>query len=185
MQAISRTTALCYARKSVVRGGADLVSIDIQRAAVAAECERRGWRCEWYEDADGHRSGRHETTRPNWLRLKRRITDADVVAVVGYRLDRLSRSVGDFVRLCEQTKAKGVSVVTADRMIDTSAASNAFATAQLNMLAVVAQFESDAASDRVKEHCERKAEAGISHGKPPFGILRVGKGGRGRTRRKA
>lgn len=175
MQKPSRTTALCYARKSVVRGGADLVSIDIQRAAIAAECERRGWNCEWYEDADGHRSGRHEATRPNWLRLKRRIADADVIAVVGYRLDRLSRSVGDFVRLIEHCRAKNVGVVTADRMIDTSASSNAFATAQLNMLAVVAQFESDAASDRVKEHCERKAEAGISHGKPPFGVSRVGK----------
>jgi hypothetical protein len=60
-------------------------------------------------------------------------------------------------------------------MIDTSIIANAFATAQLNMLAVVAQFESDAASDRVREHCERKASAGISHGKPPFGMSRVGK----------
>lgn len=172
----ARTTALCYLRKSVVRNGADYASIDIQRAAIVTECALRGWNAEWYEDADGHRSGRHEHTRPEWLKLKVRLADADVAAVVGYRLDRISRSVHDALAIVRECTAHGVAVVTADKLIDTSGGMNAFANIQLNLLAAIAQFESDVASDRLRDRIAAKDQSGINHGKPPFGMVRVGEG---------
>lgn len=171
-----RTIALCYLRKSIVRTGTDYASIDMQRAGVAAFCAARGWQCEWYEDAEGHNSGRHESGRPNWLRLKRRVEDPDVAAVVGYKLDRLARSVRDISTFIQYCSARGVGVLTADGQIDTTNRLNALTSAQLNILATFAQFESDIASDRMRERIAAKDAAGVNHGKPPFGMVRVGEG---------
>lgn len=173
---VNRTTALCYLRKSIVRTGTDYASIDLQRAAIERLCEQRGWAAEWFEDADGHRSGRSELGRPNWQRLKTRISDADVVAVVGYRLDRIGRSVRDIAALIELTDTHGVGVVTADGQIDTTNKLNAWTSAQINMTAVFAQLESDMARDRMRERVASKDAAGINHGKPPFGVIRIGEG---------
>lgn len=171
-----RTVALCYLRKSIVRDGVDYEGIDTQRAKLAALCAQRNFTPEWFEDAEGHSSGRRESGRPSWLRLKRRIDDPDVVAVIGAKLDRLSRSVRDIAALIEYCDARGVGVLTADGMIDTTGQLNAWSSAQANMMAVFAQLESDMARDRMKERVAAKDQAGVNHGKPPFGMVRVGKG---------
>jgi DNA invertase Pin-like site-specific DNA recombinase len=172
----TRNVALCYLRKSIVRTGTDYASIDMQRAAIAAECSWRGWTTEWYEDAEGHSSGRTETGRPAWQRLKSRISSPDVVAIVGFRLDRIGRSVKDISSLLELCERHGVGVVTADKQIDTTNKINAWTAAQINMTAVFAQLESDMARDRMRERVAVKDAAGINHGKPPFGMIRVGEG---------
>ena len=171
-----RTIALCYLRKSVVRDGVDYEGIDTQRARLAAMCAQRNLTPEWYEDAEGHSSGRRETGRPAWLRLKRRIDDADVAVVMGAKLDRLSRSVRDIAALLEYAHQRGVGVVTADGMIDTTNQLNAWSSAQANMMAVFAQLESDMARDRMRERVAAKDAAGVNHGKPPFGVVRTGEG---------
>lgn len=171
-----RTIALCYLRKSVVRDGVDYEGIDTQRAKLAAMCEARRLTPEWYEDADGHSSGRRETGRPAWLRLKRRIDDPDVAVVMGAKLDRLSRSVRDIAALLEYAHQRGVGVVTADGMIDTTSQLNAWSSAQANMMAVFAQLESDMARDRMRERVAAKDAAGVNHGKPPFAVTRIGDG---------
>lgn len=148
----------------------------MQRASIAAFCERRGWACEWYEDAEGHSSGRTEQGRGDWLRLKARIGDPDVIAVVGFRLDRLARSVKDIASLLDFTHQRGVGVVTADGMIDTTNQLNAWTAAQINMTAVFAQLESDMARDRMKDLVAAKDRAGVNHGRSPFGMSRVGDG---------
>lgn len=172
----SRRVALCYKRKSIVRTGTDYASIELQHAAIESFCQRREWVCEWYEDAEGHSSGRSEDGRPNWQRLKQRIADADIVAVVGYRLDRIARSVRDISALLELCEGHGIGVVTADGQIDTTNRLNAWTSAQINMTAVFAQLESDMARDRMRERVAAKDAIGLNHGKPPFGMTRTGEG---------
>jgi DNA invertase Pin-like site-specific DNA recombinase len=174
--ATERTVALCYLRKSIVRSGVDYASIELQRAGIADFCLKRGWTPEWFEDAEGHSSGRHETGRPAWLRLKRRVDDPDVVAVVGYKFDRLGRSVKDLNNFIQYCISHGVGVQTVDGTINVSGHINAIAYAQINMLATFAQFESDIASDRMRERVAAKDSLGINHGKPPFGMTRTGEG---------
>jgi len=48
------------------------VSPEQQQAAVQVLAEALGFACEWYVDAEGHRSGLSEEGRPEWLRLKAR-----------------------------------------------------------------------------------------------------------------
>jgi len=173
---VTRTVALCYLRKSIVRDDADHDGIEMHRAAITTLCAWRGWTAEWYEDAEGHSSGRSEAGRPNYRRLKARLADPDVIAVVGYRLDRIGRSVKDLASLMELCEQHGVGIVTADKQIDTTSRLNAWTTAQINMAAVFAQMESDMARDRMRERVATKDGLGINHGKPPFGMVRKGEG---------
>jgi hypothetical protein len=70
LEPVQRTTALCYVRLSLTRDESDLNSPERQRTNIQAECERRGWTPEWYEDVDGHKSGTKEDNRPGWLALR-------------------------------------------------------------------------------------------------------------------
>jgi len=100
-----RNVALCYIRQSFTRDSNDLASPDRQRANIQAECERQGWIPEWYEDADGHKSGTKEANRPGWLALKKRLGDADVIALVANDFARLHRKgwrIGDLIDFCTE-----------------------------------------------------------------------------------
>lgn len=167
-------------RKSVVRNGADYASVEMQRKAIATTCSWRGWETEWFEDAEGHKSGRNEQGRPQWQRLKSKINNPDVVAVVGYRLDRFGRSVKDISAFMELCTKHGVGIVTADGQTDTLNKQTAWTTAQIYMTSVFAQLESDMARDRMLERVASKDLAGINHGKPPFGMVRIGEGNNAR-----
>ena len=98
-----RKIALCYIRQSYTRiitrdrqsdtrdREEDMNSPERQKANITLLCERKGWIPEWYQDAKGHKSGQHEDNRPEWLRLKARLGDPDVAAVVANDLSRLHR----------------------------------------------------------------------------------------------
>jgi len=122
---MTRTVALIYIRKSVVRTARDELSPERQRAACVAYCASRGWAPEVYEDAEGHRSGRTETHRPAWRDLKRQLDRPDVAAVVANSLDRLSRSPRDFFVFLEELQRYGVELVSISEQFDTSTASHA------------------------------------------------------------
>jgi len=88
-QSSNERVCLGYGRKSVVRNTSDTITIERQRAAIEELAARRIERLEWFEDAEGHRSGRFERTRPSFMRLLSRIEhDPDVKSVIVYRIDR-------------------------------------------------------------------------------------------------
>jgi DNA invertase Pin-like site-specific DNA recombinase len=89
---VVRTVALCYIRQSVTKHANDMQSPDRQRAVIQAYCEKHGWTPEWYQDAEGHKSGRYEDNREQWLALKNRLTDSDIAALVVYDQSRVMRS---------------------------------------------------------------------------------------------
>ena len=92
--AFKRTIALCYVRLSWTKpsddpkselnknGEKDMMSDadspKRQRANIQLICDQNGWTPEWYEDADGHKSGTKEKNRPGWLALKARLNDPDI-----------------------------------------------------------------------------------------------------------
>ena len=84
-QSIARTVALCYVRQSQTRDDTDTNSPNRQRENIRLVCEQHGWKPEWYEDVDGHKSGTKVKNRPGWLALKARMSDPDVAAMVERR----------------------------------------------------------------------------------------------------
>jgi DNA invertase Pin-like site-specific DNA recombinase len=141
-------TAYGYIRKSVVHDPARMLSPETQEAAIRGLAERHG------DDdvvilSDLDVSGKKDRTRrPGWDELLRAVEDGDASAVYAYSLSRFARSVSQlaaFFDLCEQ---KRVAVRIERDHIDTSTATGKLVG---NVLASLAQFESDVASERVRD----------------------------------
>lgn len=169
-----RNIALCYVRRSFIDkdDSGTLDSVTRQQFNVLAEATRRGWIPEAYADAEGHRSGRYEHTRPSWLELKAQLDRPDVCAVIVESLSRASRSVKDLFNFLAELDARGIALISLKEQIDTS---SAMGRAFVGFIAVMNQFESDIASERMSASIEyKKTKKGRHWGRTPFGCERAG-----------
>jgi len=141
-------TAYGYIRKSVVHDPARMLSPEMQEAAIRKLAASNG------DDeviilSDLDVSGRkRRDRRPGWDELLHAVEDGEATAVYAYSLSRFARSVAqlaEFFDLCDRLKVR----VRVDRdQIDTSTATGKLVG---NVLASLAQFEADVASERVKD----------------------------------
>jgi DNA invertase Pin-like site-specific DNA recombinase len=186
-----RTVALCYVRQSFTREekieagrvpsreadeadaehGNEQNSPKRQRANIQAVCDRNGWTPEWYQDAEGHKSGRDEKNRPGWLSLKERLSDPDVIALVANDLSRLHRKgwrVGDLIDYLDQY---GVRLVLAapGREIDLSTPMGRLF---VQFTAILDEWYAADISARAKDSIAHRKAQGLSVGMPPFGTVR-------------
>lgn len=172
---VERKVALCYIRLSQTRNKTDLTSPERQRAIIEAACQKYGWIPEWYEDAKGHKSATKEENRPAWLKLKARLTDPDVAAIVVCDQSRAMRNAWRAIKLFEELPHYGVvlHLASIDRTIDIS-------TQDGRMTAYFQAFMDDLyaldASRRAKESVTYRKGRGESIGIPPFGTIRNDQG---------
>jgi len=141
-------TAYGYIRKSVVHDPARMLSPEMQESAIRRLAAANG-----DEDvailSDLDVSGKkRRDRRPGWNELLRAVEEGEATAVYAYSLSRFARSVSqlaEFFELCERRKVR----VRVDRdQIDTSTVTGKLVG---NVLASLAQFEADVASERVKD----------------------------------
>lgn len=168
-----------YVRKSLVRTRTDEISPERQREAVGAVARDRGVAGElhWYVDASGHRSGRHEHTRPDYLRLKRDLQAGRIHTLIVYDQDRASRSVRDTAELVDLCKRQAIRLILINNRFDSARDGwGADAVARINMDAVYAQRESDKSAERMSAHIEHVKSKRVYWGTTPYGALRTGKG---------
>ncbi len=169
-----RTIALCYVRRSFIDKDdpGTLDSVKRQQHNCLAEAQRRGWIPEEYTDAEGFRSGRYEHTRPGWLNLKAQLDRPDVAAVIVESLSRASRSIRDLYNFLAELAARDIALVSLKENIDTS---TAMGRAFVGFIAVMNQFESDIASERMSASIEfKRKHKGRHWGLTPFGCARAG-----------
>jgi DNA invertase Pin-like site-specific DNA recombinase len=153
-----------YTRVSTKEQAEEGLSLATQRAAIEAECERRGWDViEVIEDAGftGRDDDRPGLQRALSMLAKRNRPDAIVVA----RLDRLTRSLKDLVSFMDRAD-KRWGIVALDMDLNTTTANGQLV---VHLLGSVAQWESRMNSERVSRgmraaHSERKASG------QPFGF---------------
>lgn len=166
-----RNVALCYVRKSFTKSGEESVSPERQRDHIQRVIDAHGWKAEWYEDINGHKSGLQEKNRPEWLRLKARLKDSDVVAVIANDIARLHRKgwrIGDLLDLVYNY---GVTLIMADprRPMD-------FSTPQGRIFAqssaLFDEWYALDVSERQKSHAAHRKSQGKTCGMPPFGTER-------------
>lgn len=151
---------LGYVRVSTSEQADSRAGLEAQRAAILAECKRRGWKLvETIEDAgysakDMKRPGIREALKA----LERGRADALVVA----KLDRLSRSMFDFTGLLAKAHKEKWALVALDCAVDTSSPAGE---AMANMLATFAQFERRLIGQRTREGLAQKRKAGVRLGR--------------------
>ncbi|MDC9499828.1 MULTISPECIES: recombinase family protein [unclassified Pseudoalteromonas] len=79
------------------------------------------------------------------------------------RLDRLARSVIHLSQVAERFQAENIDLVVIDQAIDTSTPTGRL---MFNMLAAIAEFETDLRSERQLEGIAKAKEHGVKFGRP-------------------
>ncbi len=165
------STLLCYVRRSYMPNENASISPEQQQVAIRTLVEIRGFTCEWYIDAEGHRSGLSEDGRPEWLRLKEQLDREDVAGVAAYDLSRIYRNTRDFLEFVDTLERLKKRIVLVHDLIDTGTAAG-------RMLAtvLVAMYEMEArkTSERVTANIAYKRRKQGKHWGPiPFGCERI------------
>ncbi len=165
-----RKIMLCYRRLSMVKNAGDLVSPEKQKKVVDAMVTNRyELEPEWYEDIEGHSSGR-TSDRDGWQELLAQLDRPDIAGVAAYDLSRLYRNVQEFLKLVYEMNERKLRLVVVNENVDTH---TAIGVAILTIFMVMYQLESDLASERMKSNIQYKRETmGIHWGPVPFGCMR-------------
>jgi len=167
-----------YTRKSTSAGlDLQINSLETQREVCSAYLMCQSHR-NWVElpqryDDGGFSGGSLE--RPALKRLIGDIEAGRIDMVIVYKIDRLSRSLSDFIRLIDTLDKYGASFVSVTQTFDTS---DSMGRLVLNILLTFAQFERELASDRTRDKKAALMRRGLYvGGTPPFGFT-LSKGGR-------
>lgn len=140
-----------YTRKSTDHNlDLEFNSLDAQREACRAFVKSQaaeGWRVipKSYDDP-AYSGGSIE--RPGLQRLLSDIESGLIDVVVIYKIDRLTRSLTDFVKLLERFEARSVSLVAVTQQFNSTTPMGRLT---LNVLLSFAQFERELASERVRD----------------------------------
>lgn len=161
-----------YTRKSVATGlEKPLNSLQTQRdvcgSYIRSQAHRNWTELPKHYDDGGFSGG--TLVRPALQRLISDIEAGQIDIVVIYKVDRLSRSLTDFVRLMDVLDRYGASFVSVTQTFDTS---DSMGRLILNILLTFAQFERELASDRIRDRCASRRQKGLfAGGMPPIGYL--------------
>ena len=148
---LRRVRCAIYTRKSTDENlDSEFNSLDAQRESgesYIASQRHEGWMALPNRYDDGGFSG-GTLERPGLERLLADIEAGRVDCVVVYKLDRLSRSLLDFVRLIEVFDQHQVSFVSVTQRFDTSTSMGRL---MLNILLSFAQFEREIIGERIRD----------------------------------
>ena len=159
-----------YTRKSSEEGlEQEFNSLHAQREACEAYIQSQrseGWLAspEVYDDG-GYSGGTMD--RPALTRLINDIGQGLVDVIVVYKVDRLSRSLADFVRLVELFDQNSVSFVSVTQQFNTSSSMGRLT---LNVLLSFAQFEREVTGERIRDKIAASKRKGMWMG----GIVPLG-----------
>jgi site-specific DNA recombinase len=138
----------------------DFNSLDNQREASEAYIKSQaheGWKLarERYDDG-GFSGGTME--RPALHRLLDDVRAKRIDVIVVYKVDRLTRSLADFVKLVELFDAHGVSFISVTQAFNTTTSMGRLT---LNMLLSFAQFEREITGERIRDKVAASKKKGI------------------------
>jgi site-specific DNA recombinase len=140
-----------YCRKSSEEGlDQAFNSLDAQRESClnyVRSQAHEGWVVVDDRYDDGGFSG-GTLDRPALKRLIRDIEEGKVDTVVCYKIDRLSRSLADFVKLIEIFECRGVTFVSITQQFNTTTSMGRLT---LNILLSFSQFERELAGERIRD----------------------------------
>jgi DNA invertase Pin-like site-specific DNA recombinase len=137
-----------YCRVSTDLQAAEGVSLDAQKGRIHAWCLANGGSmAEADLFVDAGISGKHAANRPGLQHALDAVTQAPGSVLVVYSLSRLARSTKDTITISERLEKAGADLVSLSEKIDTTSASGKMV---FRMLAVLAEFERDLVSERVR-----------------------------------
>jgi DNA invertase Pin-like site-specific DNA recombinase len=154
--------AIAYIRVSTEEQASEGVSLEAQRAKIAAWCDLNGYDlAEVFTDAGI--SGT-KADRPGLAAALAATGKGN--ALVVYSLSRLSRSTRHMLELSERLEKAGADLVSISEKIDTTSAAGRMV---FRMLAVLNEFERDQLAERTSAAMQHKKAKGELVGAVPYG----------------
>jgi DNA invertase Pin-like site-specific DNA recombinase len=152
---------LGYLRVSTSEQADSRAGLEVQRASILAEAERRGWsEVTIIEDA-GYSA--KDMRRPGLAAALSMLRGREADALVVSKMDRLSRSLLDFAGIMQRAQREGWALVALDSPADlTSPTGEAMA----GVLAVFAQLERRLIGERTKAALAQRRSEGVVLGRP-------------------
>jgi DNA invertase Pin-like site-specific DNA recombinase len=156
-----------YARQSIDKK--DSISVEFQ----IEECGKRLSQSEESLSAtfvDKGYSGK-DTKRPEFQRMMEHVREGLIKKVVVYKLDRISRSLSDFLKMQAEFENYGVEFVSCNDPYDTSTPHGRM---MVSILMTFAQWERETIQARVKDSYYARGKLGYYiGGYPPFGFNKI------------
>ena len=161
------TRTIAYLRVSTDKQADRGVSLDAQRAKVAAYAEL--YELELVEIVVDAGHSAKSLDRPGLQRALEMLKRREAEGLLVVKLDRLTRSVVHLGQLVEAYFAPGkAALLSVGEQIDTRTAAGRLV---LNVLASVSQWEREAIGERTSAAMQHKASRGqYTGGRPPFGF---------------
>jgi DNA invertase Pin-like site-specific DNA recombinase len=100
--------------------------------------------------------------RPKLKEVRNYVRQGDTLVVT--KLDRLARSTNHLTTIADELNQKGVDLVVLDQSIDTSTSTGKLL---FNMLASIAEFETEIRKERQMEGIAKAKEKGVLFGRKP------------------
>ncbi|WP_137146929.1 recombinase family protein [Mycolicibacterium sp. CR10] len=157
-------TVVAYIRVSTEEQAASGAGLDAQRAAITAECERRGWTVVGWHADEGISGGKALDARPALTAALGAVEDAEAAVLMVAKSDRLARSLPTLLDVLDRTERAGGVVVAVDGTVDTSTAAGRFTT---QIMGSVAELERGLISDRTKAALAIRKAQGVQLGRRP------------------
>lgn len=95
--------------------------------------------------------------RPQFKQMMVEAETGSFRAIVVYRLDRISRNIGDFARLIEQLNAMGIDFISVKEQFDTS---SPMGRAMMYISSVFSQLERETIAERIRDNMHELSKTG-------------------------
>lgn len=154
------TKVIGYIRVSTNDQGDSGLGLQAQRDQIQQECDRRGWQIVRFEEDVLSGS---TMQRPGLTAALEACREGEVAGVVVAKLDRISRSLIDFVNLIAEATKDGWNVVALDLGVDLSTPTGEFFG---TVLAAMAQWERRLIGQRTREALAVARANGVVLGRP-------------------
>lgn len=153
-----------YARKSIEKENSISCETQIEYCKAMIKPDERNKKLLIYVD-NGFSGG--NVNRDGFQKMMRKIENGEIEKVLVYRLDRISRSLADFVNILSTFKQCGVEFVSTQEAFDTS---SPYGELIVKILAVFAEFERQSIISRITQAYEHRSKMGFfMGGRKPYG----------------
>ena len=154
-----------YARKSVEKENSISCETQLEYCKAMLKPDERHEKVLTFVD-NGFSGG--NVDREGFQKMMRKVEQGKITKVLVYRLDRISRSLADFVGILNTFKEYGVEFVSTQEAFDTS---SPYGELIVKILAVFAEFERQSIIQRVTQAYEHRSEMGFfMGGRKPYGF---------------
>jgi len=151
-----------YIRVSTNRQVVSGAGLEAQIAYIEAEAKRRGAELEIVSEGEGV-SGKSISKRLALNEAMKRLDKGEANALIVSKLDRLTRSVADFLEVLERSRKGKWALIIGDLSIDTS---TPMGEAMATISATFAQLERRRIGERTRDGLAQKRLQGVVLGRP-------------------